>query len=89
MAVGNVTLNNLAGTDTAVVRTLGSRETVGGPSVRPVVEIKESVLLLETEPRLVLSVELHELSALMAVVELVGRAIRIPALGKDENIWGA
>lgn len=108
MTVDDVALNHLAGADTAVVGALRSRVAVVGPSVRAVVEIEESVLLLETcsalatmprseqpatsqrtEPGLVFRVELHELGALMAVVELIGGSIGIPALGEDENVRGA
>ena len=62
------------------------RHTVLRPAVGTVVQIEEGVFLLETEPRLVLGVKLHELGALVAVVVLVGGAISIPALGEDEDV---
>ena len=68
---------------------LGSRETALGPAIRPVVLAEKGVLLLETEPGLPLLVGLHEFGALVAVVILIGGAIAIPALGKDENIGGS
>jgi hypothetical protein len=37
----------------------------------------------------VLLVGFHKLSTLVAVVELVWGSIRIPALGDDQDIWGA
>lgn len=43
--------------------------------------------MLETEPRLVLGVKLHELGALVAVVVLVGGTVGIPAFGEDENVY--
>ena len=48
MAVDDITLNNLAGANTAVVRALGGREAIARPAVGAVVEIEEGVLLLET-----------------------------------------
>jgi hypothetical protein len=89
VGLDNVTLDNLAGTDTTVVRALGSRETQRGPAEGAVVKIKQSVLLLETEPGLVLGVGLHHLVGLIAVVELVGGAVGVPALGQDDDVGGA
>lgn len=56
------------------------------PAKWPVVEVKESVLLLKTEPGLVSSVLLHQLGSFVSVVELVGCAIGHPALGEDKNV---
>ena len=56
------------------------------PAIGTVVQVEHSVLLLQTEPRLVLGMSLHELDGLMAVVVLVGRAISIPALGEDKDV---
>jgi hypothetical protein len=33
--------------------------------------------------------DLHELRALMAVVELVGRSIGVPALSEDQDVGGS
>lgn len=54
-----------------------------GPAERPVVQVQESVLLLQAEPRYGLGMRLHEFRALMAVVVLVGRPVVVPALGQD------
>jgi hypothetical protein len=89
VGVDNVALDDLAGADTAVVWPLGGGEAVCGPAVRPVVEVEKCVLLLETEPGLVLGVGLHQLGALVPVVELVGCAIGVDALGEDEDVGGA
>lgn len=86
VGVDDVALDDLAGTNTAVVGALGSREAVSGPAEGAVAEVEQSVLLLETEPRLVSGVSLHQLGALMSVVVLVGGAIGVPALGKNENV---
>lgn len=80
MSLDNVTAVYLAGTDTTVVRALGTGETTLGPSVRFAILIEESVLLLETEPGLLALVGLHQFGALVAVVELVGGTVRVPAL---------
>jgi len=89
MGLDNVTLDDLAGSNTAVVRALGSRETTSGPAERALVVAKQGVLLLETEPGLPLGVEVHDLLALMSEVELVGRTIGIPALREDKDVGRA
>ena len=88
VGLNDVTHNNLASTNTTVVRTLGGRETALGPAERSVIKVEESVLLLETKPRLVLGVSLHHLLALMTEVELVGGAIGVPALGENDDVGG-
>jgi hypothetical protein len=45
--------------------------------------------LLETEPWVVLLVGLHELGALVAVVELVWGSVGIPALGNNQDVGSA
>lgn len=86
MGLNNVTAVNLSSTDTTVVRTLRTGETTLGPSVGLTVLVKEGVLLLKTEPRLLVLVGLHELGALVAVVELVRGTIGVPALSQDEKV---
>ena len=89
MGLDDITANNLASTNTAVVRTLGSRETSLGPAIGPVLHVEKSVFLLKTEPGLVRSMCRHQLVALMTVVVLVGGAIGIPALGEDKDVRNA
>lgn len=86
MRLDNVTAVDLAGTDTAVVRTLGAGETALGPGVWPAVGAEDGVLLLQTEPELVLGVGVHQALGLVAVVELVGAAIGVPGLAEDEDV---
>lgn len=86
MSLDDVTAVDLAGTDTAVVGTLGTGETTTGPAVGPAVSAEESVLLLETEPELLLGVGLHQAGSLVAEVELVGAAIGVPGLAEDEDV---
>ena len=87
VSLDDVTAENLAGTDTAIVWTLWSWVTVDWPSVWAVRHVEESVLLLKTEPWLLVLVRLHELSGLMTVVELVWGSVGIPALAKNEDVW--
>jgi hypothetical protein len=86
VGLDNVALDDTAGANTAVVRTLRSRVAVLGPAVRAAVEVEESVLLLETEPGLVLGVGLHQLGRLVAVVVLIRGAIGIPALAENKDV---
>lgn len=83
VGLDDVALDDLAGANTAVVGALGRGEAVLGPAVGTVVEVEQSVLLLKTEPGLVVGMSLHQLGALMAMVVLVGGAIGVPALSED------
>jgi hypothetical protein len=85
----NVSAKDLACAYSAVVWSLGSRETVNGPAIRPVGHIEECVFLLKTEPGLMVLVRLHKLGSLVTVVELIWGSIRIPAFSEDQNIGSA
>jgi len=86
VGLDEITGKDLAGTDTAVVRALGSRETHLGPSVDLAVGIEEGVLLLETEPRLVLLGRVHDLLGVRSVVGLVDGTVVVVALAEDEDV---
>lgn len=86
MGLDDVTAVDLAGTDTAVVRTLGTGETTTGPAVGPSIGTEQSVLLLQAEPELLLGVGLHQAGSLVAEVELVGAAVGVPGLAQDEDV---
>lgn len=86
VSIYDVTAKDLAGTVTAVVRSLGSRETVLGPAVRPAVEVENGVLLLQAEPQLVLGVLLHHEVCIVTEVVGVGLAIRHVGLADDEDV---
>lgn len=86
VSLDNISAVDLASTNTTVVRALGSWETVDWPSIGPVCQVKEGILLLETEPWLVGLVGLHELGTLVAVVELVWSSIWVPALGDNQDV---
>lgn len=89
MGLDDVTAVDLSGTNSTVVGSLGSGETSLGPSVRSTELIEEGVLLLQSEPGLEVLVGLHQLGALVTVVELVGGSIRVPALAKNEDVVAA
>lgn len=86
MSLNDVTAEDLASTDTAVVGALGTGETTLRPAVGRSELVEEGVLLLQSEPWLSVLVGLHELSTVVPVVELVGNAIRVPALGEDQDV---
>lgn len=86
VSLNDVTAVDLAGSDTTVVRTLRTGETTLGPAVWPSVMTKEGVFLLKTEPEVLVGMCLHQLSSLVAVVELVGGAIGVPGLTEDKDV---
>lgn len=86
VSLDNIAAEHLASSDTTVVRTLGSWETVLGPSVRPAAVIEESVLLLETEPETFVLVLLHENGGGVAEVVLVRLSVAHPGLAHDEDV---
>jgi len=86
VGLNDVTGVDFAGSDAAVVWALRSWETADGPAVWFSKGIEKRVLLLETEPGLVLSVFFHQLGAFGAVVELVWCTIRIVAFGEHEDV---
>jgi hypothetical protein len=88
VSLDDISAIDLSGTNTTVVWALGAWETILGPAIWFIGHIKKSVLLLETEPRLVLLMRLHQLGSLMTVVEFVRGSIGIPALGDHQDIWG-
>lgn len=86
VSLDDVTAEDLAGSYTAVVRALRSGETVLGPAVWPAELVEKSVLLLETEPELVLLVLLEDDSGIVTEVVGVGATIRHVGLAHDKDI---
>lgn len=86
VGLNNVTAVDLAGTNTAVVWSLGTGVTSLWPSVWVSILVKEGIFLLKTEPWLLVFVGLHELSTVVSVVELVWGTIRVPALVENQDI---
>jgi hypothetical protein len=86
MRLDNVTAEDLAGTHTAVVRSLGRWEAVLGPAIWPAKLVKQGVFLLETKPELVLGVLLEDNGGVVAEVVRVGLAIRHVGFAHDEDV---
>jgi hypothetical protein len=86
VSLDNISAEDLSGTNTTVVWTLWAWEASDWPAIWSVAHVEKGVLLLKTEPWLVGCVRLHELGTLVAVVELVGGAISVPALSDDQNV---
>jgi hypothetical protein len=81
-----ITGKHLSSSNTTVVRTLRSGETVLGPSEDLSIGVEESVLLLETEPRLVLLGGVHDLLGVSSVVGLVDGSVVVVALAQNEDV---
>lgn len=86
MSLHNVSAEDLASTDSAIVRALGSWKSSLRPAIWPAIGTKDCVFLFQTKPRLMLGIGLHQAFTLMSVVELVGGSIRIPGLGHDQDV---
>lgn len=86
MGLDEITGENSAGTDTTVVRTLGTGETHLGPTKDLSIGVKQGVLLLETEPRFLVLGGIHRLLARSPVVGPVGSAVVVVALAEDKNV---
>jgi len=70
VSLDNVTAVNLVGSDSAVVGSLGSWETILGPSEGVHVLVQEGVLLLNSEPGFLVLGLFHDLIAALSVVRL-------------------
>jgi hypothetical protein len=86
VGLDDVTAEDLAGTYTAVVWTLGRGETVLGPAIGPAKLVEKSVFLLETEPELGGRVLLEDEGGVVAEVVCVGLAIRHVRLAHDQDV---
>ena len=89
MSLDNITTHDTARADTAVVRTLRSGETALRPAIRTAINAHKRVLLLNTEPALLVLALLKDLRGVVAVVGLVRCAIIVVALGQNEHIVAA
>jgi len=86
VSLNNISAEDLASANTAVVRALRGREASLGPAIRSIVKAEEGVFLLKTEPRLLCGIGLHQSLGIVTVVELVGGSIVVPALAESQNI---
>lgn len=87
VSLDDITAVDVAGTDGAVVWALWTWETALGPAIWPTIGVEEGVLLLKTEPWLLILVGLHDSVALVTVVVLIWGAVWVPGLADDENVW--
>lgn len=86
VGLNDVTAVNLASANTTVVRALGTGEAAAGPAVRPAISTQKGVLLLQTEPELLLGICLHQPRSFVAMVVLVRSAIGIPGFAENEDV---
>lgn len=86
VSLDQITSKDLASSDTTVVGALRTGETTLWPLVWLVIGIKESVLLLETEPGFDLGALVKDLLGMVAVVGLVGGTIVVVGLCEDEDV---
>ena len=86
VGLDEVTGKDLSGTDTTVVWTLRTWETHLGPTEDLTIGIEEGVLLLETEPGLVLLGRVHDLFGVGSVVGLVDGTVIVVTFTEDENV---
>merc|ERR1719422_2038732 len=70
VSLHNVSSIDIAGTDSAVVRALGSGEAVLGPTEGMTVLVEKCVLLLNSKPGMMVFGLLHHLGALLPLVRL-------------------
>lgn len=75
--------------DAAVVRALRTRETVLRPAKRSTVEVQESVLLLDTEPRLLILDGLHRLVRPVPLVRFRWRLVAVVRVAEHELVVAA
>lgn len=80
---------HLAGTDTTVVRTLGSGEPLLGPSVRVSIGIEQGVFLLETEPGFLVGDQVHGLLGEMTLVGGVRGTVVVVTFTQDQDVLAA
>lgn len=86
VGLDDVTAEDLAGTDTAVVGALGSGETVLGPAIWPAGDVEEGVFLLKAEPDVVVLVLVQNDGGIVAVVVLVRLSVGAIGLAHDEDV---
>lgn len=76
----------LVGPDSAVVGSLGSRESTLGPSKGMTVLVKDGVLLLDSEPGNLGLGLLHDLVTLLPLVGVGGGLVVLEGLAEDELV---
>jgi len=86
MGLNEVTGKNFASSGTTIVWALGTGEATLRPAIGGAVDIKQSVLLLKTEPWDFILGEIHGLLGMVTVVGFVRGAVVVVTFGKDEDV---
>jgi len=86
VSLDNVAAIDLVGTNTAVVGSLGSGETVLGPSEGVHVLVQEGVFLFDSEPGLLVLGFLHDFIAALSVVGLCWLLVVFVGLAEDQLV---
>eukprot|EP00732_Lithocolla_globosa_P005248 Lithocolla_globosa_v1_NODE_5313_length_1262_cov_1066.448219.p1 type:complete len:374 gc:universal NODE_5313_length_1262_cov_1066.448219:1155-34(-) len=86
VGLNNVTSSNIVGTNTTVVRTLRTGETILGPTKRTSIGGKHGVFLLNSGPNLGGLVFLKDGDNLVAVVGNVRSTVMVKAFSQDQNV---
>ena len=82
----NVSPVDISGPDSAVVRSLGPRVAVLGPTERLLVIIEQGVLLLNSKPGLLVLCLLHDLKTILPLVGLHWLIFVVIRVTEDEEI---
>ncbi len=86
MSLNDVSAVDLACSNAAVIRPLGSWESSYRPAIWPAVQTKESVFLLQPKPRLLRSIGVHQPRGLMTIIEFIRSSVMVPAFTHDEDV---
>ena len=86
MGLDNVSTEDLAGADTAVIWSLRGWEATLGPAVWPSICVEDGVFLFQAKPRHMLGIGFHQPLTFMTIVVFVGGSIGIPGLGHHQDI---
>lgn len=86
MSLDDFTSDDFVSSNTAVIRTLGPGETIFRPSQGPPIKVKESVFLLDTEPRFVALNSFQRFVGTEALVRLAWGLVAGVSVTKDQLV---
>jgi len=86
MSFNQITGKDLAGSGTTVIGALRTREPTLGPGIGLAIDVKQSVLLFKTKPRLLVFSFVHDLLGMMTEVRPVGSAVAVVGLCEDKDV---
>lgn len=86
MGLNDLTTDYLVSSDAAVVRTLWAWEAVFRPTEWPAVKVEESVLLLDTEPRILLLDGFHRQVRAIPLVRFCRRLITVVGITEHKFV---